>query len=167
MEPSPPIPEGPARRAAISAEIAAATGLNGAAIAALLRDFYAAARQDPLLGPAFETISHRGGAEAAQWEAHIARVTDFWSSVALMTGRYNGQPMRAHLDLGLTPAHFERWLALFSATVEEHCSPAGAALLVQRARTIARSLEMGIAVAEGQLPGRQAGAARRSAGAAD
>jgi len=86
------------------------------------------------------------------WDHHIARVTDFWSSVALMTGRYNGQPMRAHFGLGLVPEHFDRWLELFTATVCDHCTEAGAALLIQRARTIARSLEMGVAVANGELP---------------
>jgi hemoglobin len=146
MQPSPPVPEGPARRAEISASIAAATGLSEASIATLLRDFYARARADDLLGPAF--------ADVADWDAHVGRVTDFWSSVALMTGRYHGQPMRAHLGRGLTPAHFDRWLAIFAATAAEHCSEAGAALLSARARTIARSLEMGIAVADGVLPGR-------------
>lgn len=146
MQPSAPIPEGPARRAALAAEIAAATGLTEAGIAALLRDFYARARQDDLLGPVF--------ARVGDWEEHIGRVTDFWSSVALMTGRYHGQPMRAHFGLGLTPEHFQRWLALFTATVGEHCTEAGAALLTARARTIAASLEMGIAVADGVLPPR-------------
>lgn len=146
MQPSAPHPETSARRAAAAAAIAAETGLSYAVIEEMLRDFYARARADALLGPIF--------AKVGDWEAHIGIVTDFWSSVALMTGRYHGQPMRAHFDLGLTPAHFARWLELFEATVAERCTPAGAALLTNRARTIARSLEMGIAVARGDLPGR-------------
>lgn len=148
--PSVPHPETPARRAAAAAAIAAETGLSDALIAETLRDFYARARADDLLGPVF--------AKVGDWEAHIGTVTDFWSSVALMTGRYHGQPMRAHVGLGLDPAHFARWLELFEATVAERCPPAGAALLAARARTIARSLEMGIAVARGDLPGRMPGA---------
>lgn len=158
MQPSAPVPEGPARRAALSAEIAAATGLSDAGIAALLRDFYARAREDDLLGPVFARVTH--------WDEHLARVTDFWSSVALMTGRYHGQPMRAHFGLGLTPEHFQRWLALFASTVGEHCTEAGAALLVARARTIASSLEMGIAVADGVLPARQSPPQRPASGGA-
>ncbi|MBR0681817.1 group III truncated hemoglobin [Roseomonas eburnea] len=158
MQPSAPIPEGAARRAALSAEIAAATGLSDAGITALLRDFYARARADDLLGPVFARVAH--------WDDHIAKVSDFWSSVALMTGRYHGQPMRAHFGLGLTPAHFARWLALFSATVAEHCTEAGAALLTARARTIASSLEMGIAVADGVLPTRHTPPQRPASGGA-
>lgn len=158
MKPSTPIPEGPARRAALTAEIAAATGLTEEGIAALLRDFYARARADDLLGPVFARVT--------DWDHHIARVTEFWSSVALMTGRYHGQPMRAHVGLGLTPAHFARWLALFAATVTEHCTEAGAALLNARARTIASSLEMGIAVAGGVLPARHPPPQRPASGGA-
>ena len=76
--PSVPHPETPARRAAAAAAIAAETGLSEALIAETLRDFYARARADDLLGPVF--------AKVGDWEAHIGTVTDFWSSVALMTG---------------------------------------------------------------------------------
>jgi hemoglobin len=157
MQPSAPHPETPERRAAISAAIAAETGLSDALIAAMLRDFYGRARADDLLGPVF--------ARVPDWEAHIGKVSDFWSSVALMTGRYHGQPMRAHFGIGLTRAHFARWLDLFGATVAAHCSEKGAALLVARANTIARSMEMGIAVADGVLPARTTGPARGGAGA--
>lgn len=157
MQPSAPHPETPDRRAALTAAIAAETGLTDAIIAALLRDFYARARADDLLGPVF--------ARVPDWEAHIARVADFWSSVALMTGRYHGQPMRAHFGIGITPAHFTRWLELFTATAAAHCTEKGAALLVGRAQMIARSMEMGIAVADGVLPARTTGPARGGAGA--
>lgn len=94
------------------------------------------ARQDPLLGPAFAGV--------ADWEAHIARLTQFWSSVALMTGTYHGQPMQAHAHLGLGTTHFARWLALFEETAAAHLPPAGAAHLMERARRIGASLEMGL-----------------------
>jgi hypothetical protein len=41
-----------------------------------------------------------------------------------MTGRYPGNPMAAHLPLGLGPAHFARWLALFEATARAECTAA-------------------------------------------
>ncbi len=136
MQPSPPIPEGPERRAAITAEVMARTGLNPGAIERFLRAFYGAARTDELLAPAFATV--------ADWEAHIATIATFWSSVALMTGAYHGQPMRAHAHLKLTPAHFARWLALFEDIARAHFSPEGAAHMIERAQRIARSLEMGL-----------------------
>lgn len=130
------IPETAERRAALAGEITARTGLDEAAIEAFLRAFYGAARQDPLLGPAFAAV--------ADWERHIAALARFWGSVALMTGGYHGQPMRAHAHLGLTPDHFARWLALFEATARAHFSAPGAEHMLERARRIARSLEMGL-----------------------
>ena len=136
MQPSPPIPEGPERRAALTAEVMARTGLNPGVIERFLRAFYGAARTDALLGPAFEGV--------ADWEAHIATIARFWSSVALMTGGYHGQPMQAHAHLKLTPAHFARWLALFQEIARAHFTAEGAAHMIERAQRIARSLEMGL-----------------------
>jgi hemoglobin len=114
----------------------AQTGLSQVRIEAFLRAFYGAARIDPLLGPAF--------ADVPDWEAHIATLTRFWSSVALMTGSYHGQPMQAHRHLALTPAHFARWLAIFEDTARAHFTAPGAQHMVDRARRIARSLEYGL-----------------------
>lgn len=136
MNPQAPVPETPERRAALTLEVTARTGLDTAALERLLRTFYGAARQDPLLAPAFAGVT--------DWEAHIANLTRFWSSVALLTGAYHGQPLPAHRPLGLAPKHFARWLALFEATATECCSPAGAAHLIERARRIARSLELSL-----------------------
>lgn len=126
----------PDRRTAISTTVTEVTGLSRPAIEAFLRAFYGAVRQDPLLGPAFAGV--------ADWEAHIAQLTRFWCSVALMTGEYHGQPMQAHAHLKLAPDHFARWLALFEHTARAAFSPEGAAHMLDRARRIARSLEMGL-----------------------
>ena len=129
-------PETPERCAALSQRLRVATGLNEVNLEAFLRAFYGAARQDPLLGAAFAGV--------ADWEAHIARLSQFWSSVALMTGTYHGQPMQAHRHLALTPAHFARWLALFGEKARMHFTAAGAAHMTERAQRIAHSLEMGL-----------------------
>ncbi|GGG17553.1 hypothetical protein GCM10010964_02200 [Caldovatus sediminis] len=151
-----PIPETAERRAAVAAEIAARTGLDEATLERVVRSFYGTARQDPLLGPLF--------AHLTDWEAHIGRIVDFWSSVVLMSGRYHGSPMAAHLPLGLEPHHFARWLELFGRTAEAECRPEGAALLADRARRIARSLEFGLAVQRGELPQRRGGAGTAASG---
>lgn len=135
------------RRAAATAAIAARTGLDEALLEQVVRRFYGTARHDPLLAPAF--------ARVADWEPHIERISAFWSSVALQTGRYHGAPMEAHLPLALTPAHFARWLTLWEQTVAELCPPEGAALLIDRARRIADSLGHAIAVRAGELPAPQ------------
>ncbi|WBU58742.1 group III truncated hemoglobin [Paracoccus sediminicola] len=109
------------------------TGLNDAVLTRLVHGFYDRIRRDALLGPIFaERIS--------DWEPHLARMVDFWSSVALMTGRYHGSPMQAHLGLPVEQAHFDRWLDLFSKTACETCSPEGAAHVIDRAKRIAVSI---------------------------
>jgi hemoglobin len=101
-------------------------------------------RADPRLGPVFET-------RIADWPPHLARMCAFWSSVVLMTGRYHGRPMQAHAPLPVGAEHFDRWLALFEATAEYVCPPAAAALFIEKARLIAQSLELGIALHRGLL----------------
>ncbi len=86
------------------------------------------------------------------WEKHIAKITAFWSSVGLLTGRYHGQPLAAHFPLPLEPLHFARWLVLFEQTARQVCTPEGADYLMEKAHRIARSLEMGVAVSRGELP---------------
>ena len=122
----------------------AATGLDEAVIERLVRAFYDTARRDPMLAPLFAGVE--------DWEVHIARLSAFWSSVALMTGRYHGQPMAAHAPLDLRAPHFARWLELFERTAREVCTPAGAEHLLERARRIARSLELGMAFHRGEMP---------------
>jgi hemoglobin len=68
----------------------------------------------------------------------------FWSSVALMTGRYHGRPVPAHVGLPVGWAQFERWLALFRETARETCPPEGAAHVIERAERIARSLHFAV-----------------------
>lgn len=135
---------GAARRNLIIADIVARTGIDEPMIDRLVRGFYARARRDPLIGPIFER-------EVGDWEAHFARMCDFWSSVALMSGCYHGQPMAKHLPLPIDTPHFNRWLELFAATAHEVCPPAAAAHFIERAHRIADSLELGIAAQRGEI----------------
>ena len=139
--------EGERRRDKITAEIAARTGIDAAMIERLVRRFYAKVRTDAVLAPIFEL-------RIQDWEPHLQRMCAFWSSVALMTGRYHGSPMTKHLPLPVDAEHFDRWLALFAQTAREVCPPAAEAHFVERANRIAESLELGIAGRHGVLLGR-------------
>lgn len=132
------------RRAAITAGIAAETGIDEAMIERLVRGFYQRVQADPLLGPVF-------AARIEDWEPHLQRMMAFWSSVALLSGRYRGQPMEKHLPLPVDALHFDRWLALFEETASALCPPAAARHFVERARRIAESLELGIAAGQGRI----------------
>lgn len=128
-------------RPEMTAAIMAETGLDEDVLRDLVHSFYAKVRRDAVLGPIF-------AARISDWDPHLERMVAFWSSVALMTGRYHGRPVPAHTPLPIHGAHFERWLGLFRETAREVCSPAGAAHVIERAERIARSLD--IAVTEAQ-----------------
>ena len=124
-------------RPQITAALMAETGLDEAILHDLVHGFYDKVRADGLLGPIFDARIH-------DWAAHLDRMVAFWSSVALMTGRYHGAPMPAHATLPVTWEHFARWLELFTQTAHEVCPPEGAAHVVVRAERIARSLHMAV-----------------------
>ncbi len=119
-------------------------GIDEPMIRSLVHTFYARVRIDPLIGPVFNRA-------VEDWDAHLDKLCAFWSSVTLMTGRYKGTPMKAHAELPeITPAHFQRWLALFQATAIKTCPPGAAAVFVDRAKRIAESLQLGIALHRGE-----------------
>lgn len=130
----------------MTADIAARTGVDEDMIERVVRGFYAKVRADALLGPVFE-------ARIQDWEPHLQRMCAFWSSVALMSGRYHGSPMAKHLPLPVDASHFDRWLALFEETARDLCPPAAEAHFIERAHRIAESLELGIAGRNGVLLG--------------
>ena len=105
--------------------------------------FYARVRKDPLLGPVFENAVH-------DWNAHLHRLVAFWSSVIDGTGRYRGNPMRVHAAhaASITPAMFDRWLALWRETTSEVVPPQTAALLQERAERMAITLRKAVARAD-------------------
>ncbi|MBO4227109.1 group III truncated hemoglobin [Bradyrhizobium neotropicale] len=138
---------GAERREQITADIVAKTGITEAMIEHLVHGFYAKVRADAVLGPVFE-------ARIRDWGPHLSQMCAFWSSVALMTGRYHGTPMAKHLPLPVDAGHFDRWLELFEQTAQELCPPEAAAHFIERAQRIAASLELGIAGAQGVMLGK-------------
>ncbi|MEO8420447.1 MAG: group III truncated hemoglobin [Hyphomicrobium sp.] len=115
-------------------------GITDTMIRGLVDAFYAKVRDDAVLGPIFEAKIH-------DWEEHLAKLTDFWSSIVLMSGRYKGRPMPVHAAIPeISDEHFLRWLKLFGDTTEEVCPPQAALLFKDRAMRIAESLKAGIAI---------------------
>jgi len=124
-----------------------AVGVTEPMIRDVVHAFYATVRVDPALGPIFNRVIGDG------WDDHLAKLCDFWSSVLLMTGRFKGAPMPAHVRIAeIRPAHFVRWLHLFRQTVKRVCPPEAAALFVAKSEMIAQSLQFGIAASRGELP---------------
>ena len=123
--------------------IARATGdrarIDEETIRELVHTFYRKVRRDPQLGPIFEKVI------GSDWNVHLAKMCDFWSSVVLASGRYKGNPMVAHMRIkAIRPEHFERWLELFRMAAVETCSPEVAAEFLVRAKNIANTLQSGM-----------------------
>ncbi|MDI7862718.1 DUF1971 domain-containing protein [Rhizobiaceae bacterium n13] len=102
-------------------------------IAEVLDKFYERVRADDLLGPVFAVV--------ADWDEHLQRLGEFWSSVLLISGRYKGNPVsmhsiHAHL---IRPEMFARWLELWRMTTDELLPlPVAAAMQAKAARIAAR-----------------------------
>ncbi len=76
----------------------------------LVHTFYANVRADGQLGPIFDR-------HVEDWDRHLAKMVDFWSSTLRGTARFRGTPMPKHIALpGLTAELFRQWLALFRHT---------------------------------------------------
>ena len=119
--------------------------IDEAGIRRLVHGFYDAIRRDPLLGPIF-------GREIApeRWPDHLDKMCNFWSSVLLKTGRYDGRPLPPHLALSeLTDRHFQQWLRLFRTIAKQVFDESGAALVVARAERIAHSFRLALSFHRG------------------
>lgn len=115
-------------------------GIDDDMIRTLVDDFYVRVRVDPVIGPIFKS-------RIKEWEPHLKTMRDFWSSIMLMSGKYKGKPIMAHMPLGLRPTHFARWLHLFEQAAKDVCPPHAAQLVIDRAHRIAHSLHRGIGIA--------------------
>lgn len=107
-------------------------------IAELLTDFYGRAFGDNLLGPVFVDIAQMDLAE------HLPIICDFWQTVLFHSSKYRRNALQPHLRLHamahLAPAHFERWLTLWHATVDDRHSGPKAELAKLQAARIACSM---------------------------
>jgi len=105
----------------------------------LLRTFYGRVRQDELIGPIFNDAVH-------DWDEHLDRIGEFWSSVMLGTGRYKGNPVARHLPHAgrIDQAGFDRWLGIWGETTSELLPEPLALALQAKAARIAESLRLAI-----------------------
>lgn len=113
--------------------------LTDEAIRSLVYAFYEKVRSDAALASVFtEAISD-------DWDAHIGRMCDFWSTAMRISRRYDGDMLAIHRRLSrLRPELFQRWLELFERTVDEHFAAESAAALRDRARKTARNLQLAL-----------------------
>ncbi len=105
----------------------------------LVRAFYGRALADPVIGWLFVDVA------ALDLEAHVPRIASFWETILLGARSYSGgafAPHAAlHLKAGLRRGHFERWLWLWRATVDELFCGERAELAKAHAERVAQAFQ--------------------------
>jgi hemoglobin len=103
----------------------------------LVRAFYGRALEDPLIGWLFVDVAK------LDLDAHVPVIASFWETILLGGQSYAGGAFRPHAALHarapLRAAHFERWLVLWRATVDELFAGERAELAKAHAVRVARA----------------------------
>lgn len=106
----------------------------------VIRKFYDKLLGDEVVGFLFTDVVPLNLSE------HLPKLVDFWEDQLLRTQKYNGNPMRVHMDLHLKEPlkkeYFDRWLLLFNQTVDSHFSGLKAHLAKERALSIATVMQI-------------------------
>lgn len=86
----------------------------------LVRAFYAKILQDDVVGPYF--LQALGpDMKSFKWLEHLHTLDKFWMQMMGEENNYRGSPFVPHAFLpNLTKEKFERWLAIFKQTLDEH-----------------------------------------------
>jgi hemoglobin len=83
-------------------------------IKVLVDSFYDRVNRDEVLGPVFNEIAK------VDWDHHLPTMYAFWTQMLFRKPVFKGAPWPKHRVLPLKQEHFERWISLFSRTVDEH-----------------------------------------------
>ncbi len=102
--------------------------------------FYEKVKSDDLISHFFTEVVK------VNWDKHLPVMYRFWDNALFFTGVYEGKPLEIHQHLhqlaGLTEAHFERWIKLFTETVDELFEGPKALLAKERAISISTVMQM-------------------------
>jgi truncated hemoglobin YjbI len=107
-------------------------------VAILVEAFYRRALTDDLIGRIFTDVARM------DLEHHLPIITDFWETVLFNAGRYRRNLLELHAALDrrfpLEEVHFERWLGLWTDTVDELFAGPTAERAKSEARRVAASI---------------------------
>ncbi|SDW82862.1 hemoglobin [Flavobacterium degerlachei] len=78
----------------------------------LVDTFYGKVQKDDFIGPIFnEKIANR-------WPDHLEKMYRFWQTILLEQHTYSGSPFPPHKHLPIDKIHFDRWMQIFTTTVD-------------------------------------------------
>jgi hemoglobin len=108
----------------------------------LLKKFYAKAFTDEVIGFYFTEIAH------LDLEKHLPVIADFWETVLFGVAKYKNNAIKVHDYLHEAHAfenkHFERWIELFTQTINDNFEGEKAELAKQRALSIGTVMKIKI-----------------------
>ena len=111
---------------------------NRADLELVLNAFYRKAFEDDMLRFFFVDIA------GLDLESHLPTITDFWESILFGTIRYQGNVMIKHFALDeqrqIGREQIDRWLALFSETINAQFAGPKTEEMLNRARIIGETL---------------------------
>ena len=111
-------------------------------ITLFISSFYEKVKQNKEIGFIFNEVVKM------DWEKHIPIIVDFWETILLDNPVYKKNAMEVHYELNkkipLNKIHFETWLSLFNATVDELFEGKIATLAKTRARSVANLMQFKI-----------------------
>ena len=109
-------------------------------IVSILDAFYRKTFSDELIGRFFTEVV------PLNLETHIPVIADFWEAVVFNTRSYRKNVMEIHQHINALSAirkeHLDRWVKLFTATIDEHFDGNKATLMKQRAASVATLMEI-------------------------
>ena len=115
---------------------------NRAELERLLEVFYKKVFKDDLISHFFIEVV------PLNLETHIPVIADFWESVLLDGRGYRKNVMEIHLNISekskINKEHLDRWVKIFSETVDDLFEGAKASLAKQRAASIATMMNIKI-----------------------
>lgn len=101
----------------------------------LVNKFYDKVGNDPTIGFFFTEVAK------VNWNHHLPKMYAFWETLLFGQISYKGNPMAAHFPVNekipMEKFHFEHWLTIWTATVEENFSGEMADLAIYKATNIA------------------------------
>lgn len=78
----------------------------------LVNTFYEKVQNDDLIGPIFNEKM------MGRWPEHLEKMYRFWQTLLLEEHTYSGSPFPPHKQLPVNQKHFDRWMEIFTETVD-------------------------------------------------
>ena len=78
------------------------------------------------------------------WDKHLDKMYRFWQTILLNKHNYKGSPFPPHANLPVDKTHFNRWISLFTESIDHNFTGEKAEEAKDRASKMAQVFEFKI-----------------------